>query len=112
MEWAIEECKKTTLPVAASMCIGPEGDMHGVSAAECAVRMARAGADIGRSQVLVFAPLDSFMSTKHSLASHNRMLRGQILSTRKWHYCLSLNTAGQFPLPHNSQLQILRLAKL
>jgi len=46
MEWAIEECKKTTLPVAASMCIGPEGDMHGVSAAECAVRMARAGADI------------------------------------------------------------------
>ena len=52
MEWAIEECRKTTLPVAASMCIGPEGDMHGVSAAECAVRMARAGADIGRCHVL------------------------------------------------------------
>ena len=51
MEWAIEECKKTTLPVAASMCIGPEGDMHGVSAAECAVRMARAGADIGSDVV-------------------------------------------------------------
>ena len=28
------------------MCIGPEGDMHGVSAAECAVRMARAGAHV------------------------------------------------------------------
>jgi len=46
MEWAIEECKKTKLPVAASMCIGPDGDMHGVSTAECAIRMARAGADI------------------------------------------------------------------
>jgi len=46
MEWAIEECKKTKLPVAANMCIGPEGDLHGVSAAECAIRMARAGADI------------------------------------------------------------------
>ena len=47
MEWAIEECAKTRLPVGASMCIGPEGDMHGVSAAECAIRMARAGAKIG-----------------------------------------------------------------
>ena len=47
MEWAIEECKKTKLPVAANMCIGPDGDLHGVSAAECAIKMARAGADIG-----------------------------------------------------------------
>jgi len=31
-EWAIE--------VAASMCFGPERDLHGVSAAKCAVRMA------------------------------------------------------------------------
>lgn len=46
MEWAIETCKETDKVVAASMCIGPEGDMHGVSAAECAVRMARAGADV------------------------------------------------------------------
>ena len=46
MEWAIEECRKTSLPVAASMCIGPEGDMHGNTAAECAVRMAKAGADM------------------------------------------------------------------
>jgi len=46
MEWAIEECLKTTLPVAASMCIGPEGDLHGISAAECAIRMAKAGAHV------------------------------------------------------------------
>jgi len=46
MEWAIQVCKETEKVVAATMCIGPEGDMHGVSAAECAIRMARAGADV------------------------------------------------------------------
>jgi len=46
MEWAIEVCKETNMPVAATMCIGSEGDMHGISAGECAVRMAKAGADI------------------------------------------------------------------
>jgi len=46
MEWAIEVCKESGKPVAANMCIGPEGDMHGISAAECAIRMARAGADV------------------------------------------------------------------
>lgn len=46
MEWAIGVCKETGKPVAATMCIGPEGDMHGVTAGDCAVRMARAGADI------------------------------------------------------------------
>ena len=43
MEWAIEEACKTGLPVGSTMCIGPEGDMHGVSTSECAVRMAKAG---------------------------------------------------------------------
>jgi len=46
MEWAIEVCKESKLPVAATMCIGAEGDMHGISAGECAVRMAKAGADV------------------------------------------------------------------
>ena len=46
MEWAIEVGKQTEKPVAATMCIGPEGDLHGVPAGECAVRMAKAGADI------------------------------------------------------------------
>jgi len=39
----VEVLKETGKPVAASMCIGPEGDMHGVSPAECAVRLAKAG---------------------------------------------------------------------
>ena len=46
MKWAIEECLKTSLRVAASMCIGPEGNMHGVSATECGIRMAKAGAHV------------------------------------------------------------------
>jgi len=46
MEWAIEVCKKAGLPIAATMCIGNEGDLHGVSPGDCAVRMTRAGADI------------------------------------------------------------------
>jgi len=46
MEWAIEVCKESGKPVAATMCIGPLGDMHGTSAAECAIRMVNAGADI------------------------------------------------------------------
>ena len=48
MEWAIEVCAETGKTVAASMCIGPEGDLHGVSAEECAVRMAKAGARVGK----------------------------------------------------------------
>ena len=65
MEWAIEECLKTSLPVGASMCIGPEGDMHGVSAAECAIRMARAGAHIGEKKIQM-----SFRSIQFNQTSH------------------------------------------
>ena len=43
MVWAIEVCKEKALPVAATMCIGPEGDLHGVATGECAIQMAMAG---------------------------------------------------------------------
>jgi len=46
MEWAIELCKSYGKPIAATMAIGPKGDRAGISAGECAVRMAKAGADI------------------------------------------------------------------
>lgn len=46
MEWAIEALKESGLPVCATMCIGPEGDVTGVTTEECALRMARAGADV------------------------------------------------------------------
>ena len=47
MEWAIEVCKKSGLPVVASMCIGPDGDIAGVPTAQCGLRMAKAGAHVG-----------------------------------------------------------------
>lgn len=46
LEWTIEEAKKGGLPVVATMCIGVEGDHANVTPGECAVRMARAGADV------------------------------------------------------------------
>ena len=38
--------KRTGLPVCATMCIGPPGDFKGIPAEECAIRMAKAGADV------------------------------------------------------------------
>ena len=46
MEWAIEVCLTMGKTVAASICIGPEGDMHGVPAEECAIRVAKAGGEL------------------------------------------------------------------
>jgi len=46
MEWAIEVCRETDRAVVASMAIGPDGDLHGKTAGECAVRMAKAGAHV------------------------------------------------------------------
>lgn len=43
--WAVEVLKTSGKPVAATMCIGPEGDLHGVSPGECAVRLVKAGDD-------------------------------------------------------------------
>lgn len=43
--WAVETLKTSGKPVAATMCIGPEGDLHGVSPGECAVRLVKAGDD-------------------------------------------------------------------
>jgi len=42
----VEVLKETGKPVAASLCIGPEGDMHGLSPQECAVKLVKAGAQI------------------------------------------------------------------
>jgi len=45
-EWAVQVLKATGKPVAANLCIGPMGDMHGISPQECGVRLVKAGADI------------------------------------------------------------------
>lgn len=42
-EWAVQVLKSTGKPVAATLCIGPEGDLNGVSPGDCAVRLVKAG---------------------------------------------------------------------
>ncbi|KAM5193442.1 betaine--homocysteine S-methyltransferase 1 [Mantella aurantiaca] len=44
--WAVEVLKEAGKPVAATLCIGPEGDMNGVTPGQCAVRLAKAGASV------------------------------------------------------------------
>uniref|UniRef100_A0A4X1T3B6 Betaine--homocysteine S-methyltransferase 2 n=1 Tax=Sus scrofa TaxID=9823 RepID=A0A4X1T3B6_PIG len=46
--WAVEVLKESGKPVAATMCIGPEGDMHGVTPGECAVKLVKA--ELGRQR--------------------------------------------------------------
>ncbi|XP_036383201.1 betaine--homocysteine S-methyltransferase 1-like isoform X1 [Megalops cyprinoides] len=45
-EWAVQVLQTTGKPVAATLCIGPEGDLNGVSPGDCAVRLVKAGAKI------------------------------------------------------------------
>ncbi len=77
MEWAIEVCLETGKPVAASMCIGAKGDLHGVSAGECAVRMARAGAKVVgvNCHFDPFASLDALRLMKASLVEEGLLER-------------------------------------
>ena len=42
-EWALEVLKASGMPTVVSLCIGTEGDLHGVSTGECGLRLARAG---------------------------------------------------------------------
>ncbi|CAH3186363.1 unnamed protein product [Porites evermanni] len=45
-EWAVEAMKAIGKPMGITMCIGPKGDKNNVPPGDCAVRLARAGADI------------------------------------------------------------------
>jgi len=73
MEWAIEVALETGKPVAATMCIGPCGDEAGTPVGECAIRMAKAGAQLVGVNCL-FDPnilLDVMSDMKQSLELFN-----------------------------------------
>lgn len=53
-EWAVQVLKTTGLPVAATLCIGPEGDLNGVSPGDCAVKLVKAGMTISQSTACTF----------------------------------------------------------
>uniref|UniRef100_H2ZFT2 Hcy-binding domain-containing protein n=1 Tax=Ciona savignyi TaxID=51511 RepID=H2ZFT2_CIOSA len=46
LEICVDVMKRSKMPIACTMRIGPLGDSNGVSVEECAVRMARTGADL------------------------------------------------------------------
>ena len=46
LEWAVEVCLESGLPVGAMLCMGPAGELGGASVEQCAVRIARAGATL------------------------------------------------------------------
>lgn len=79
-EWAVEELKKSGLPVACSLCIGPEGDLHGVSTSECGVRLVKAGADI--------VGINCHFDPSTCLAAVKLMMEGVEAAGLKTHYMI------------------------
>lgn len=88
MEWAIQTCNeiiaqevKDGLPqkaICSSMCIGPEGDLHGVNVGDCAIRMAKAGANVVGVNCH-FDPsmsLDAMQMMRDSLDDENLLHKG------------------------------------
>jgi len=88
MEWAIQACKeivaeeaKEGLPkkaICASMCIGPEGDLHGVRTGDCAVRMAKAGATVVgvNCHFDPFVSLETMQIMRDALEDENLLNKG------------------------------------
>lgn len=77
-EWAVQVLKTTGKPVAASLCIGPDGDLNGVDPGDCAVRLVNAGTTTSHFTVL-FPPSSGFLIITNS----NMVLRGDASETLK-----------------------------
>jgi len=99
MEWAIELCRKYKKPIAATMAIGPKGDRSGVSAGECAVRMAKAGADIVGANCL-FDPwigLETLRKMKVALDAFN--MSPHLMTQPNAYRCPDCGPFGWLSLP-------------
>ncbi|XP_032759923.1 betaine--homocysteine S-methyltransferase 1-like [Rattus rattus] len=62
--WVVEALKTPGKPIAATICIRPEGDLHGVSPGECTVRLVKAGAAIVGVNLYFFDPSSSLQTIK------------------------------------------------
>jgi len=99
MEWAIELCRKYNKPIAATMAIGPKGDRSGVSSGECAVRMAKAGADIVGANCL-FDPwigLETLRKMKVALDAFN--MSPHLMTQPNAYRCPDCGPFGWLSLP-------------
>ena len=99
MEWAIEVAQEFNLPVAATMCMGPCGDENGVSVGECAIRMARAGADIVGVNCLFdpFVILDVMTNMKKALELFG--LSPYLMAQPNGYRCPDAGTFGWCQIP-------------
>merc|ERR1712079_357465 len=99
IEWAIEVALEFNLPVAATMCMGPCGDENGVSVGECAVRMARAGAQIVGTNCLFdpFSILDVMRDMKEALKLFN--LSPYLMAQPNGYRCPDGGTFGWVQIP-------------
>merc|ERR1711923_492370 len=99
IEWAIEVALEFNLPVAATMCMGPCGDENGVSVGECAVRMARAGAQIVGTNCLFdpFSILDVMRDMKEALKLFN--LSPYLMAQPNGYRCPDGGTFGWCQIP-------------
>lgn len=71
IELAIGVAKSFGLPVAASMCMGRMGSLDGFTLGQCAVRMAKAGADVGEAQAVNTAD-ECFCSVQQMLLQQTK----------------------------------------
>ena len=101
MEWAIEVCKEFDMPVAASMCIGPEGDMHKVPTGECAIRMVKAGANVVgvNCHFDPFMSLDAIKVMKESLVGANLLDQAYLMVQPIAYFTPDVNRQGMIDLP-------------
>ncbi|XP_071539803.1 betaine--homocysteine S-methyltransferase 1-like [Panulirus ornatus] len=99
LEWAIQEAKQTGLVVAATIAIGELGDLHGVLPGPCAVRMARAGADVVGLNCM-FDP-DMTMKTMRTMkvALEAEGLRPFLMTQPNGFHCPASGTGGYLACP-------------
>ena len=68
-EWAVQVLKTSGKPVCASLCIGPDGDLNGVSPGDCAVRLVKAGMGLNLDRereiyIYIYLSLYLYLSAK------------------------------------------------
>ncbi|XP_045110783.1 betaine--homocysteine S-methyltransferase 1-like isoform X2 [Portunus trituberculatus] len=99
IEWAIEEAAKTGMVVVATMAISVKGDGNGIPAGECAVRMAKAGAQVVGVNCL-FDPDTTVRTIKAMKAAlNNAGLSPYLMTQPNGFMCPGAGTQGYLSCP-------------
>ncbi|MGH0148897.1 UNVERIFIED_CONTAM: hypothetical protein FKN15_013355 [Acipenser sinensis] len=80
-EWAVQVLKGSGKPVAGTLCIGPTGDLNGVSPGDCAVKLVKAVRpnvfEEKEKQKFVFIVAWNEVEGKFAITCHNRTVQRQ-----------------------------------